>query len=120
MSITQSLSSESVHVHALGTPRHPPALLQAVELAPAVGVGLALHVVIVVVAAPGADEEGSGEKRRRAGTDLLDLGDRIRERGGVVVELLGEAMGASAVHSSIGGRPMAQRGQSGRQRGIGG
>jgi len=79
-----------MYVHALGASRHPPALLQAVELAPAIGLRLALHVVVIVVAAPGADEEGGGKQRRRAGTDLLDLRDGVRKGSGVVVEMLVE------------------------------
>jgi len=51
-----------------------------------------LHVVIVVVFAPGANEERGREKRRRAGTELLDLGDRVRQRGGVDEDVLVEAM----------------------------
>ena len=79
-----------VDVHTPGAPGHPPAFLQAVELALAGVVGLALHEVIVVLAASGADEKGRREKRRRADTELLDLGDRVRERGGVVEDLLVE------------------------------
>lgn len=82
--------NENKNIHALGTPRYPSALFHAVELAPAIGLGLALHIVIVVVAAAGADEERGREKGRRAGTNLLDLGDRVREGGGVVMELLVE------------------------------
>lgn len=81
---------QELYVHALGAARYPPALLHAVKLATAVGIRLALHVVIVVIAAPGADEERGGEERRGAGTDLLDLGDGVREGGGVVVELVVE------------------------------
>ena len=88
------------HIHALGASRHPPALLHAVELAPAIGVGLALHVVVIVVAAPGTDEEGGREKRSRAGTDLLDLRDRVRKGGGVVVEMLVEPGHADVVSSA--------------------
>lgn len=65
------------HVHAPGTSGNPPALLHALELAPAGVLGLALHVIIVVVLAPGANEERGGEERCRAGSELLDLGDRL-------------------------------------------
>lgn len=44
--------------NASGAPGDPAALLQALELALAGVLGLALHVVIVVGAASRADEEG--------------------------------------------------------------
>ena len=83
-----ALSKAMDNVHAGGASRDSPALLQTVQLAPAVGLGLALHVVIVVVAASRADEEGSREQRRRAGADLLDLGDRVGERRRIDQSLL--------------------------------
>lgn len=71
------------NIHTPRASRHPPALLQAFELALAGVLGLALHEVIVVVLAPRADEEGGGQQGGRAGAELLDLGDRVRERSGV-------------------------------------
>lgn len=47
------------YVHAPRASGDPPALLQALELALAGVLGLALHEIIIVVLAPGADEEGS-------------------------------------------------------------
>ena len=70
-------------IHARRAPRHLAALFHAVQLAPAVGLGLAHHVVIVVGFAPGTDEERGAEEGRRAGTELLDLGDVVGKRGGV-------------------------------------
>lgn len=67
------------------------ALLQTLELALAGVLGLALHEVIVIGFAPGADEEGGGEERRGCGSDLLDGRDGVRERGGIVENLLVEA-----------------------------
>lgn len=52
-----SLSSRIENVHALSAASHPATLLHAVKLATAGVLRLALHVVIVVVAASGADEE---------------------------------------------------------------
>ena len=83
-------SSKMVDVHTPGAPGHPPAFLQAVELALAGVLGLALHEVIVVLAASGADKKGGREERRRADSELLYLGDRVRKRGGVVEDLLVE------------------------------
>lgn len=51
--------SKGMYVHASRASGDPPALLQALELALAGVLGLALHEIIVVVLAPGADEEGS-------------------------------------------------------------
>ena len=92
-----------VDVHTPGAPGHPPAFLQAVELALAGVVGLALHEVIVVLAASGTDEEGRREERRGADSELLDLRDRVRKRGGVVEDLLVE----TARNVSRSGSPMA-------------
>lgn len=61
---------------------------------------LALHVVIVVVAASSADEEGRGEKGSRAGTNLLDGGNVLGERRGVDEDLLLESANLSAFCSS--------------------
>lgn len=77
-------------VHSLGAAGDPSTLLHAVELAVAGVLGLALHVVIVVVAASCADEKGRRQQRRRAGADLLDGRDAVRERRGVDEDALGE------------------------------
>lgn len=81
-----------VHVHAGGTSCHPATLLQALVLALAGVLGLALHVVIVVGLAPRPDKERGGEEGRGSSTELLYLRDRIGERGGVVEDLLVEAV----------------------------
>lgn len=65
------------HVHTPGASGNPPTLLHALKLAAARVLGLALHVVVIVVLASRANEEGSREERSRAGTDLLDLRDRV-------------------------------------------
>ena len=78
------------HIHTSGAPCHPSAFLQTLKLALPRVLGLALHVVIVVVAAPRSDEEGSGHQRRRAGAELLDLRDRLRERSRIVEVVLVE------------------------------
>lgn len=70
-------------LHAGGASGNLPALLHAVQLAGAVGLGLAEHVVVIVGLASRADEEGGGQKRGGAGADLLDLGDVVGQRGGV-------------------------------------
>ena len=78
-------------VHASGTSCDLATFLHALQLAPAVRLGLAHHVVIVEGLAPCADEEGGAEKRRRASSDLLDLGDVVGKRGGVDEGLLVES-----------------------------
>lgn len=71
-----------VHVaqHAGGASCDLATLLQAVDFTLAIGVGLALHVIIVVRPASCADEEGGGKKRSGRGTDLLDLGNVVWKR----------------------------------------
>jgi len=85
-------------LHAGGTAGDLAALLHAVELAAAIGLGLAHHVVIVVGLAAGADEEGGAEEGRRAGSELLDLGDVGGQRGrvdeGLLVESAPDQLGA--------------------------
>lgn len=80
-----------VNVHALGAAGDAATLLHAVKLAAARVLSLALHVVVVVVAASGADEEGCRQERGRAGTNLLDRRDIIGERGRVDEDLLVES-----------------------------
>lgn len=84
------------HIHSPGASGDPTTLLHAFELAPARVLGLALHVVVIVGPASRTNKEGGREKGRGAGTNLLDLGDRVGERGGVVKDLLVEAAKGSA------------------------
>lgn len=98
---------EGRDVHAPRASGNPPALLQALELAPARIVRLALHKVVIVVLAAGADEEGGREEGSRRGADLLDLGDRVGEGGGVVEHLLVEAGGnVNSSAMQLGGDPL--------------
>ena len=78
-------------LHARRTPGDLAALLHALKLSPAVGLGLAHHVVIVVGLASRANEKRGAEKGRRTGSELLDLGDVFGQRGGVDEGLLVEA-----------------------------
>jgi hypothetical protein len=78
-------------LHARGTPGDLATLLHALKLSSAVGLGLAHHVVIIVGLASCANEERGAEKGRRTGTELLDLGDVVGQRGGVDEGLLIEA-----------------------------
>jgi hypothetical protein len=100
--VLQSVIRPPVHthgcIHARSTPRHLAALLHAVQLAPAVGLGLAHHVVIVVGLAPGADEVRGAEEGRRAGAELLDLGDVVGKRGGVDEVLVVESAAYELMH----------------------
>lgn len=88
---SSSRSQVQENVHTLGAAGYPSSLRQAVQLSLAGVLGLALHVIIVVVAASCADEEGGRQQRRRGGTNLLDLGNVVRERRGVDEHLLVES-----------------------------
>lgn len=77
VSFLHAHSGPEKDVHARRTAGHLTAFLHAVQLAAAVGLGLAHHVVIVVGLAPGADEVRGGEQGGRAGAELLDLGDVV-------------------------------------------
>jgi hypothetical protein len=86
-------------IHARSTPRDLPSFPHAVDLTPATRLGLALHEVIVVGLAAGADEEGGAHERGGAGTELLNFGDVIGERCCVDEDVLVE----SGVNVSTGG-----------------
>lgn len=77
--------------HAGSTSRDLPSLLQTLGLALAVGLVFAVHEVIVVGFAAGADEEGGGEQGSGGGADFRDLGDIVWEGSGVDEDLLVEA-----------------------------
>lgn len=54
--------------------------------------GLALHEVVIVGGAAGADEEGGAEQRRGRGANLGHFGDVIWERGRVEEDGLVESV----------------------------
>lgn len=83
--------------HARRTARNLPSFLQTFRLALAVGLGFAVHEIIVVGFASCADEEGCGEERGGGGADLGDFGDGVGERSGVDEHLLVES-GLSGGH----------------------
>ena len=78
------------HLHTGSAAGNLATLLQAVELAAAVCLVLALHVIIVECLAAGADGEGSAGEESRRGSNLLDLGNVVGHRRGVHEELLVE------------------------------
>lgn len=80
-----------IYIHTLRTPRHFAALLQTVNLALAVGLGLALHEVIIVGLAASANEVCRAEQGSRGGANLLDFWDRRREGSGVDEGFAGES-----------------------------
>jgi hypothetical protein len=80
-------------IHARGTSCDLSSLPHAVDLAPASGIGLTLHEVIVVGLAAGADEEGSAHQWGGAGPDLLDLWNVIGKWCGVDEHMLVESGG---------------------------
>ena len=78
------------YAHARGTPGDLAALLHALEFTPAVGLGLAHHVVIVEGLAARTNKVRGTEEGRRTGSELLDLGDVVRQRSCVDEGLLVE------------------------------
>jgi len=70
-------------IHAGRASRDFTSLLQTIQFTPAIGLGLAHHVVIVVGFAAGADKEGGAEEGCGGSSDFLDLGDILRQRSGV-------------------------------------
>lgn len=80
------------NVHASGTARHLPALLQAVDLPAAIGLVLALHEVVIEGLAAVSNEIGCTHQGRRCGTDLLHLGNVIGHGRGVHQDSLVEAV----------------------------
>lgn len=79
-----------VNVHRRRTPRHLPPLLETVELAAAVRLGLALHKVVVEGLAPVADEVRRAGQRRRRRANLGHARDVRRHGRGVHEDLLVE------------------------------
>ena len=78
------------NIHTLRTPRDLPPLLQTVNLALPTRLGLALHEIVIVGLTPRADEVGRAQQWSRGRADLLDLGDRGRERRRVDERFAGE------------------------------
>ena len=72
------LCCSSNYAHARGTPGDLTALLHAFKFTPAIGLGLAHHVVIIVGLASRPDKVRGTEEWRRTGSELLDLGDIVR------------------------------------------
>lgn len=67
----------SVFLHASRTSGDFATFFHALKLSPTIRLGLAHHVVVIVGLASRTDEEGSTEKGRRTGSELLDLGDVV-------------------------------------------
>jgi len=87
--------------HAGGASRDLPPLLQAFDLALAIGLGLAKHEVVIVGLAACTDKKRGAEERSRGGADLGHAGNGGREGGGVDEDLLVEAVvNGSAKHGS--------------------
>lgn len=84
--------SKDSNIHASGTARHLPALLQAVDLSAAIGLVLALHEVVIESLAAVSNKISCTHKRCRCGTDLLDLGDVVGHGRGVHQDSLVEAV----------------------------
>lgn len=82
--------------HTSRTPRGLPPLPHTLDLALALRLRLAHHVVIVERLAPVADEEGGAEQWGGGGADFFDGGDGFGEGGCVDEDLLVESGGVLA------------------------
>lgn len=84
-----------VHIvqHTSRAARDFATLLQTLELALAVGLGFAVHVVVIVGFAACSNEEGGAEEGCGGGADFLDCWDGGREGGSVDEDLLVEPTG---------------------------
>lgn len=78
-------------LHRCRTSSHLPALSHAVQLTPAIGLRLALHVVVIVGLASCADEVAGAQEGSGGSADLLHLGDVVGEGSGVDEDVLVEA-----------------------------
>lgn len=105
-------SGEKKDVHACSASCDFATLLQAIDFALSIGIGLAHHVVVIVRLASGANEEGCGQKRSRGSTNLRDLGNVLGEGSCVdedllveSVDILSEHIQYTALRKSIPGLP---------------
>ena len=91
--LAELLQALAIHIvqHTRSTSCHFAPLFETVHLALAVGLGFAVHVVVIVWFAAGADEEGGAEEGRGGGADFGDFGDAVREGGRVEEDLLVES-----------------------------
>lgn len=81
------------YIHASSTARHLAPLLQALELSAAIGLVLALHVIVVESLAAVANEVRRTGQECRSSANLLHLGDVVRHGGGVHEDMLVEPVG---------------------------
>lgn len=68
------------YVHARRTSSDLPAFLETVQLSSAIGVCLALHVVVIVGPTAVANKEGCAHQGGRGSTDLWHLGNAFGHR----------------------------------------
>ena len=73
----------AVDIHARSAASDLPSLPQALDFSLSVGLGLALHVVIVVGSAAVTDKVGRAHQWRGTSSDLIDLRDVVWEGSGV-------------------------------------
>lgn len=83
-------SSLIVNIHTSRTAGDLPSLLQALDLPAPIGLGLALHKVIVVRLAPVSDEVRRAHQRGGRRANLIDLGDMVGHRRRVDQDMLVE------------------------------
>ena len=85
---------ERIYSHASRTSGCFPPFLHAFDLALAVCLSLAYHIVIIEGFTSCTYEEGGAEERSGAGTEFFDLGDGVWQWGRVDQNLLIESVGS--------------------------
>ena len=91
------------YIHTSRTAGDFATLLETVQFSSAIGIGLALHVVIVIGTAAVSDKERCAHKGSGCGADFLDFGDVIWHRRRVDEDVLIESVrrGQLASHRNI-------------------
>lgn len=89
------------YIHTSRTAGDFATLLETIQLSSAIGIGLALHVVIVIGTAAVSDKERCAHKRGGCSADFLDFGDVIWHRRRVDEDVLTESVGGVELASRI-------------------
>lgn len=89
------------YIHTSRTAGDFATLLETIQLSSTIGIGLALHVVIVIGTAAVSNKKRCAHKRGGGGADFLDFGDVIWHRRRVDEDVLTESVGGVELASRI-------------------